>query len=136
MNNDTVWALLESKGFDTHTVPAAATVCDAVQAMIDARIGCVMVVENDALVGVFSERDVLVRVVGARRDPATTLIASVMTHDPTTIEPSATLQEVIELHRDRHFRHLPVVENGRIVGMVSFRDVFRWLAKATQLEVD
>lgn len=135
MMNDSVWALLESKGFDVHTVPVTATVYDAVQKMINARIGCVMVVDQERLVGIFTERDVLVRVVGARRDPATTLVASVMTHDPTSVEPSTTLQEIADMHRDHHFRHLPVVENGRIIGMVSFRDVLRWIVRATSDDI-
>lgn len=131
--NAPVSALLESKGFDVRTVPATATVLDAVQEMINARIGSVLVVEDERLVGIFTERDVLVRVVGARRDPATTLVSFVMTQDPVSIDSSTTLEEILETHGGKEFRHLPVVDEGRIVGMISFRDVLRWMTRANNV---
>lgn len=134
--NAPISALLESKGCEVHTVPVTATVFEAVQEMIANHIGSVMVVEGKQLVGIFTERDVLVRVVGGRRDPVTTPVTFVMTHDPISIDSAMTLQDVVELHGGRDFRHLPVVDDGRIVGMVSFRDVLRWLTRANGVDVD
>jgi CBS domain-containing protein len=127
--NTPVSELLESKGCEVHTVPVTATVSEAVQKMIAAKIGSVLVVYGDALVGIFTERDVLVRVVGARRDPATTLVSFVMTQNPVTVDSSMTVHDIINLHSGKEFRHLPVVDNGRLLGMVSMRDVLRWLAQ-------
>ena len=134
--NNPVSALLDSKESQLHTVPLSATVFDAVQKMIEARIGSVLVVDGEALVGIFTERDVLVRVVGARRDPETTPIAHVMTHDPISIESTTTVEDVLDLHSGREFRHLPVVDNGRLVGMVSFRDILRWVAQSNNVGIE
>lgn len=127
--NAPISELLESKGCEVHTVPVTATVHQAVQKMIDARVGAVLVVDGDALVGVFTERDVLVRVVGANRSPMETPVSFVMTHDPVSVDSATTVQEVIEQHSGKEFRHLPVVDNGRLVGMVSMRDILRWIAQ-------
>ena len=127
--NAPVSELLEGKGSEVHTVPVTATVHEAVQKMIDARIGSVLVVDGDALVGIFTERDVLVRVVGANRNPLKTPVSFVMTHDPVSVDSATTVQEVIEQHSGKEFRHLPVVDNGKLVGMVSMRDILRWIAQ-------
>jgi CBS domain-containing protein len=127
--NTPISELLETKGGELHTVPANATVHEAVKRMIEEKIGSVLVVAGEALVGIFTERDVLVRVVGANRDPMTTLVSFVMTHDPVTVESSTTVQDVINLHSGKEFRHLPIVDGGKLVGMVSMRDVVRWLAQ-------
>ena len=126
--NAPVSELLESKGCELYTVPETATVHQAVQQMIDARVGSVLVVDGDALVGIFTERDVLVRVVGANRDPMKTPVSFVMTHDPVSVDSSTTVQEVIEQHSGKEFRHVPVVDNGKLIGMVSMRDILRWIA--------
>lgn len=134
--NNPVSVLLDSKESQIHAVSLSATVFDAVQKMIEARIGSVLVVDGDALVGIFTERDVLVRVVGAHRDPEKTPIAHVMTHDPVSIESTTTVEDVLDLHSGKEFRHLPVVDNGRLVGMVSFRDILRWIAQSNNVRIE
>jgi CBS domain-containing protein len=127
--NAPVSELLESKGSEVYTVPVTATVHQAVQKMIDARIGSVLVVDGEALVGIFTERDVLVRIVGANRNPMKTPVSFVMTHNPVSVDSSTTIQEVVEQHSGKDFRHLPVVDQGRLLGMVSMRDIVRWIAQ-------
>lgn len=134
--NNPVSVLLDSKESQIHAVSLSATAFDAVQKMIEAKIGSVLVVDGDALVGIFTERDVLVRVVGARRDPEKTPIAHVMTHDPVSIESTTTVEEVLDLHSGKEFRHLPVVDNGRLIGMVSFRDILRWIAQSNNVRIE
>ncbi|MDD3180456.1 MAG: CBS domain-containing protein [Opitutaceae bacterium] len=129
--NSPISALLDSKESEIHTVSPTTTVAEAVQEMIREKIGSVLVVEGDALVGIFTERDVLVRVVGANRDPRTTPIAHVMTRDPISIPSTTTVEDVMDMHSGKNFRHLPVVDHGRLVGMVSFRDILRWIAEAS-----
>lgn len=134
--NSPISALLDSKESAIHTVPPHATVFEAVQKMVEARIGAVLVVDEDRLVGIFSERDVLVRVVSLHRDPLTTPVAHVMTIDPITIDASMPVDEVLDQHSGKEFRHLPVLDEGHLVGMVSVRDLLRWVAQSSNAQVD
>ncbi len=127
--NAPIAALLERKNPAIHSVAPYATIYVAVQKMIQARIGSMLVVDGEKLVGIFTERDALVRVAGPNLNPMTTPISAVMTPKPLSIEPTATIQEVIELHSEKGFRHLPVVDHGRLVGMVSSRDILHWIAQ-------
>jgi len=134
--NSPISALLDSKEPAIHTVPPHATVFEAVQKMVEARIGAVLVVDEGRLVGIFSERDVLVRVVSLHRDPLTTPVAHVMTIDPITIDASMPVDEVLDQHSGKEFRHLPVLDDGHLVGMVSVRDLLRWVAQSSNAQVD
>ena len=134
--NAPVSTLLESKTTTVFSVPVTVTVSEAVQEMNRRKIGSVLVMESGVLVGIFTERDVLMRVVAADRDPKTTPVAHVMTRSPVTIPSSMTIEEVMDLHSGKHFRHLPVVENGRVIGMISVRDILRWLAEANSKKAD
>jgi CBS domain-containing protein len=102
--------------------PASMSVRQAASVMKERRIGAMMVVEQDRLVGIFTERDALTGVVAEGRDTQTTTLAEVMTHNPKTISPDATFNAALELMHEGRFRHVPVVENGVPVGMVSVRD--------------
>jgi CBS domain-containing protein len=134
--NAPVSTLLESKSTTVFSVPVTVTVSEAVQEMNRRKIGSVLVMEGGVLVGIFTERDVLMRVVAADRDPKTTPVAHVMTRSPITIHSSMTIEEVMDLHSGKHFRHLPVVENGRVIGMISVRDILRWLSDANSRKAD
>jgi CBS domain-containing protein len=134
--NAPVSTLLESKSTTVFFVPVTVTVSEAVQEMNRRKIGSVLVMEGGVLVGIFTERDVLMRVVAADRDPKSTPVAHVMTRSPVTIPSSMTIEEVMDLHSGKHFRHLPVVENGRVIGMISVRDILRWLAEANSKKAD
>jgi CBS domain-containing protein len=90
--------------------------------MTSRRVGSVMVVEGGQLVGIFTERDALVRVLAAGLDPETATLDQIMTADPTVIPVTASLSQALHVMHDGGFRHLPVVEGGKPVGMVSLRD--------------
>jgi CBS domain-containing protein len=120
--------LLRQKGKDIHSVGPLATVIDAVNVMNDHHVGSVLVIEGGYPVGIFSERDVLVRVVAAHRDPRQTLVRDVMTTRLHTATPDDTLLEVMRLMTERRCRHVPVMEGELLVGLVSIGD----LTKATQ----
>ena len=133
----TVAAILRQKGTDIVTVPCAASVPD-IAAIISARnIGAVLVLtDGGRLAGIVSERDV-VKAVAARGATALTLrAADIMTHAVTTASPRTTLREALELMDSRYCRHLPVVENGALLGIISVRDVVRAHFQHQQLEVD
>jgi CBS domain-containing protein len=134
--NSPISSLLDCKDAVIHSVPPHATVFEAVQKMVEARIGAVLVVSGDKLVGIFSERDVLVRVVSLHRDPLTTPVAHVMTIDPVTIDAATPVEEVLDQHSGKEFRHLPVLDEGRLIGMVSVRDLLRWVAQSNNAQVD
>ena len=126
--NTRIRDILRRKGEDVYSVGPDATVIDAVNAMNDHHVGSVLVCEGGYPVGVFSERDVLVRVVAADRDPRQTLVRDVMTTRLHTASPDDTLLEVMRLMTDRRCRHVPVMEGEVLVGLVSIGD----LTKATQ----
>ena len=104
------------------TVSRDTTVTTAALRMREVNKGAVLVVEGTRLVGIFTERDVLFRVVAAKRDPATTTVESVMTKDPQTIHPDQPFVEALRMMHEGRYRHLPVVEHGRPLGMVSSRN--------------
>jgi CBS domain-containing protein len=120
--------VLRRKGKDVYSVGPLATVIDAVNVMNEHHIGSVLVTEGAYPVGIFSERDVLVRVVAAHRDPRQTLVRDVMTMRLYSASPDQTLLEVMRLMTDRRCRHVPVMEGERLLGIVSIGD----LTKATQ----
>lgn len=101
------------------------TVRAAARRMAECRIGALLVMEGDRLIGIVTERDISIRVVAAGRDPETTTIEAAMTTDPVTVTPGATVRDALELMADRHLRHLPVLEAGRVVGIVSIRDLYQ-----------
>ncbi len=110
------------KGRDLLELPAGASVRDAAQAMRDWDVGAVLVTENGRLAGIFTERDLVNRVIACDRDPESTPLSEVMTGDPDTISPKATALEALRLMEDGGYRHVPVVAEGRLVGIVSGRD--------------
>jgi CBS domain-containing protein len=111
------------KNQDTFQAELGHTVIETIRAMVERNIGAVPVVHNGMLVGIFSERDLMRRVVAQGRDTRTTCLAEVMTDDPLTISMSADLANCLALMRRHGFRHLPVCHEGHLVGMVSLRDI-------------
>ena len=106
------------------SVPASATVADAVDVMVAREVGAVLVMTEDRLVaGIFSERDLLVRVVHAGRDPASTPLSMVMTRDVRFVSPGTTTEAALSLMHVLGFRHLLVIDGPRVYGLVSMRDL-------------
>lgn len=93
--------------------------------MTESGIGAVVVMAGDAMLGMFTERDLMTRVVDKRLDPGLVTVDQVMTPEPITVTPSTTVTEAMTLVSEKHVRHLPVVEDGRLVAMLSARDLLR-----------
>jgi CBS domain-containing protein len=104
-------------------LPPGATVLEAAGHMRDRQVGAVLVTEGDArLVGIFTGRDAVSRVVAAGKDPTATTLGDVMTYNPDTMTPAHSAIEALRLMQDARCRHLPIVDNGRVVGIVSRGD--------------
>lgn len=101
------------------------TVRDAVTLMVERRIGAVTIVDDKSLVGIFSERDALVRVLAEDLNPDETPLSKVMTPDPDTMGPDDSPSDVLERMTERGYRHVPIVEDGRLVAIVSLRDLYK-----------
>jgi CBS domain-containing protein len=108
---------------ETHLADANQPVLDVARAMVERNIGAVPVVRDGLLVGIFSERDLMKRVVVEGRDPRTTRVEQVMTEDPLTVTPDESLETCMLLMRRHGFRHLPVCEGKELRGIVSLRDI-------------
>jgi CBS domain-containing protein len=134
--NVPVSTLLERKGSKVFTIPPTLTVFDAVAEMNRHRIGAIVILDGVRLAGMFTERDVLRRVVGAGLDPRRALVSEVMTADVITIAPDATLDEATTIFTEKRCRHLPVVTDGKLLGLVSIGDITRWVGDSNRAEAE
>jgi CBS domain-containing protein len=104
------------------TTTAASLVSEAARRMRKAHVGAILIVESGRLAGIFTERDALFRVLAEGRDPSKTTLAEVMTRDPKGIHPDKPFAAALGLMHEGRFRHVPVVEDGYAIGIVSARD--------------
>lgn len=119
------------------TVSPTASVMDAIEAMKEATVGAVLVVNDAELKGVFSERDLMLRVVLEKRNPESTLVADVMTSPVVTIRKETRPDDALKTMWDRHIRHLPVVDaEGRVEAMVSIRHLLHDKVEHLTQELD
>ncbi|MCK9518767.1 MAG: CBS domain-containing protein [Dehalococcoidia bacterium] len=127
-----VGSVLGEKGREVYSTSPAATVREAVHEMNERGVGALLVMEGDTIVGIFTERDVLRRVVGPGRHAAVTRVGEVMTPDPTTVPSSMHVEEAMRLMTEHRFRHLPIVDEGRLAGLVSIGDLTRLVSTYQQ----
>jgi CBS domain-containing protein len=120
MSGRTIRSIIE--GQELITAPQSMPVSEAARLMKSHNVGAILVVEVDKLVGVFTERDALFRVVAEGLDAAITQLGAVMTRNPKTIEADSLFTLALQMMYEGGFRNVPVVENGRPVGLVSARD--------------
>jgi len=127
--------VLRDKGSMVHTIAADATVAAAVRRMNDESIGALVVMAGGDIVGMFTERDVLRRVVDGQRDPARTKVYDVMTDTVVSIRSSTTVEEAMQIMTERRCRHLPVLDGKRAIGMVSIGDLTRWVVRDQEVAI-
>lgn len=120
MAHRSIRSIVEQK--ELVTAPESMTVSEAARLMKEKQQGAVLIVEGGRLAGIFTERDALFRVVAEGRDANTTRLAEVMTRNPKAIHPDKPFPDALQIMREGGFRHVPVVEDGRPVGMISARD--------------
>jgi len=107
------------------SLPGTASVHEAARAMRDADIGDVIVIENNEVCSIVTDRDIVVQTVAEARDPATTTLADICSHSLLTVSPTDSVEEAVRLMRTHAIRRLPVVEGGQAVGIVSLGDLAR-----------
>ncbi|CAD1794395.1 CBS domain-containing protein [Xanthomonas arboricola] len=132
----TVRQLLGTKQVEVFAVAADAAVIEAIRMMAEKGIGAVLVMDGPRLVGIVSERDYARKVVLRDRASSTTSVAEIMSTQVVTVSPSDTVERCMQLMTDGRFRHLPVLDNGRVQGVISIGDLVKAVIERQQHDID
>jgi CBS domain-containing protein len=133
---DSIAAVLRRKGSEVWSVSPDAPVFEAVLRMSQARVGALLVLDRGKLVGIISERDYARKVVLAGGSFNDTLVREIMTSPVITVAPTATVDQCMQLMTNHRVRHLPVVDEQRIVGVISTGDLVQWIISAHEVIVE
>lgn len=123
----TVRNLLQKKGNAVYTVSPGTSVYDALELLEDRNLGALIVTDNGKLLGVFTERDYARKVVLKGRSSKETLVNDIMSGNPIVVNQHTTIEQCMELMTDKFIRHLPVLEGGELVGVISIGDVVKYI---------
>jgi CBS domain-containing protein len=115
--------ILDSKGYLVHSVTPDTTVYAAIEQMCQKNIGGVLIVDNDMLAGIFTERDYARKLILKGKSSKETKIKELMTANPIAVSPQTSIEECMQVMSDKHIRHLPVLDGTKILGMISIGDV-------------
>ena len=121
----TVIDILRAKGDEVYTVEQQVTVLDALKKMAENDIGALVVMEAGRVVGIFTERDYARKMILKERSSRDTPVRKVMTDHVITVDPSTSIEVCMDLMTYRHIRHLPVIENNRVIGIISIGDILK-----------
>lgn len=127
--------ILAAKGGTVHRIDPDTSAYDAIAAMVANGVGSLLVTEGEGIAGIFTERDYLRRVLLKDRDGRTTPVRDVMTPRIVCVEPSRTLEDCMATMTQQRFRHLPVVDAGRLVGVISIGDLIKHLSLEREVEI-
>ena len=128
--------VIRSKGNHVHSVSPNITVFDAIQQMNQFKIGAVLVMQGDQVIGIFTERDVLRRVMAEERAPRSVTVGEVMTRDIICCEPQTDLEEVATIMKKKKIRHIPVCgDDGKVHGMISIGDLNAFHASNQEAQI-
>jgi len=127
--------ILAAKGGGVETVPPNTSAFDAVSRMIERGVGSLLVVDSNHIAGIFTERDYLRRVTLSGRDAKTTPVREIMTPRVIYVDSAKSIQECMAIMTQRRFRHLPVVDDDKLVGVISIGDLVKHLTKEQQFEI-
>jgi len=128
--------LLKDKGDQVWTISSKSTVLDGLKLMTEKRIGSVLVLDGEKLIGIFTERDYAQKFGPEPRKPETTLIKDVMIRELITVNLDQTVNECMVLMTENHIRHLPVINEGRLVGIISVGDVVKDVIEELEFHVE
>ena len=133
---NSVRQLLKVKGKHVWTISKESTVLDSLELMAEKRIGSLVVIEDSQVIGIFTERDYARKVGPERRNPEETRTEEVMTRELITVDLNQTVNECMVLMVDNHIRHLPVMDDGRLVGIISVGDVVKDIIEELEFHVE
>lgn len=133
---NSVAAILKRKGTSVESIGETASVLEAARAMNERRIGSLVVLRGETVIGIFSERDILTRVVAENRNPTDTSVGEVMTAPVACCKLATSLEECKSVMTELRVRHLPVVEAGRLQGIVTSGDVLAFEAKEQEHTIE
>lgn len=134
--NGTVGMLLHDKSPEVSSVALGSTVLSAIQLMADRNIGAVPVLDRGKLVGMLSERDYTRKVVLKGRASKNTRVEEIMVRNPIVVSPEDGIAACMRLMTDKRVRHLPVIEDGRMVGILSIGDLVKWIISSQEATID
>jgi CBS domain-containing protein len=132
---DRLSEILDEKGKDVLQIEADASVFEAVRRMVEANVGSLLVTEGGEIIGIVTERDYLRRVTLEGRTDKETAVREIMSSPVIVVTPQTTIDECMALMTDRRIRHLPVVDGGEVVGIVSIGDVVKFKSKQQSFEI-
>lgn len=127
--------LLKDKGYDIRSISPKQTVFECAVMMTELKIGALVVMENDRLTGIISERDVLRKLVVTGDDPKKVLVEKLMTKDLVTVTATTTVREAMHIVTEKRIRHLPVLEEGKLIGVISIGDLTKWAMQLQELQI-
>jgi CBS domain-containing protein len=127
--------ILDDKGHEVLKIDADASVFDAVKLMVDAGVGSVLAIDDGKVAGIFTERDYLRRLTLEGRDHKETSVREVMSSPLVVVTPDTEIDECMAVMTDRRIRHLPVVEGGDVMGIVSIGDLVKFKSKQQSFEI-
>lgn len=128
--------LLDSKGHAVHAIAPGASVIDAIRSMAQNHVGALLVMDGAQLAGIVSERDYARKVILLGRSSATTAVRDIMSAPVVSLPPGSSVDEAMRLMTDRRIRHLPVVESGRVLGVVSIGDLVKSVIEEQRHTID
>ena len=128
--------VLKDKGYAVETITPQASVYEALQKMANRELGALIVFDGGEICGLFSERDYARKVILQGRFSKDTRVEEIMTRRVITVEPQQTVEACMVLMSDKHIRHLPVVEDGRLIGIVSIGDIVKAVIEAQRLTIE
>jgi len=123
----TVQQILDAKPSQIFSVTEDSSVLSGLQLMMERNVSALLIVENDTLTGIFTERDYARKIILYGKSSAETTIGEVMTADPITVQPKDSIELCMKIMTDKHIRHLPVMVDGEVLGMVSIGDVVKFI---------
>ena len=133
---DTIGMVLKEKSRDIWSLDPEASVYDAVEMMANKGVGALLVISDSKLVGVISERDYARKVILQERSSRQTRVKEIMTSPVIVVRPDNTVEDCMRLMTENRFRHLPVVENQKVLGVVSIGDLVKWMVSAQTETID
>ena len=136
IDNTTISEILKGKGATVWTVTPDAKVYDAIVLMADKDIGALCVTENDRLIGLISERDYTRKVILRGKSSRTTHVREIISGHVISVTPRSTVDECLHLMTGNRVRHLPVLESGKLVGLVSIGDLVNWVISAQRTTIE